>query len=62
VSISNVYVRPDGDQLTRLAELLGTGALNVEISSVRPLEDAATALAVAVSGHAHGAVVISLPR
>jgi NADPH:quinone reductase-like Zn-dependent oxidoreductase len=59
ISISNVYVRPDGEQLTILVELLSTGALMLDIASVRALEDAAAALADAASGHARGAIVIS---
>ncbi len=60
VAIANVYVRPDGGQLTRLADLLAAGRLTVEIARVLPLASAAEALAVAASGHAHGAVVLSL--
>jgi NADPH:quinone reductase-like Zn-dependent oxidoreductase len=59
VVVSDVYVRPDGRQLSALAELLALGALRVPIASVRPLEEAAQALREVVAG-ADGAVVLSL--
>src|SRR5439155_1435780 len=54
VAVSDVYVRPDGRQLSSLAELLACGTLSVPIASVRPLEQAAQALreVVAVGGDA----------
>ena len=59
VAVSDVYVRPDGRQLSALAELLGHGTLSVPIASVRPLEQAAQALGEVVAG-ADGAIVLSL--
>src|SRR6266545_3993339 len=59
VAVSDVYVRPDGRQLSALAELLARGALSVPIAAVRPLEQAAQALREVVAG-ADGAVVLSL--
>ena len=59
VSVSDVYVRPDGAQLSALAELLARRTLSVPIASVRPFEDAAQALRDAVAG-ADGAIVLSL--
>src|SRR6059058_4106159 len=59
VAVADVYVRPDGRQLSALAELLARGALSVPIASVRPLEQAAQALREVVAG-ADGAVVLSL--
>jgi NADPH:quinone reductase-like Zn-dependent oxidoreductase len=59
VSVSDVYVRPDGRQLSGLAELLANGTLSVPIASVRPLEQAAEALREVVAG-ADGAIVLSL--
>src|SRR5207248_11269421 len=59
VAVSDVYVRPDGRQLSALAELLAHGTLGVPIASVRPLEQAAQALRDAVAG-ADGAIVLSL--
>jgi NADPH:quinone reductase-like Zn-dependent oxidoreductase len=58
VAVSDVYVRPDGRQLSALAELLAEGALSVPVVSVRPLEEAASALREVVAG-ADGAIVLS---
>ena len=41
VAVSDVYVRPDGRQLSALAELLADGTLSVPIAAVYPLEGAA---------------------
>src|ERR671931_259861 len=59
VAVSDVYVRPDGRQLSALAELLAHGTLRVPIASVRPLDQAAQALRDVVAG-ADGAIVLSL--
>ena len=59
IAVSDVYVRPDGRQLSELAELLARGTLKVRIASVRPLEQAADALREVVAG-ADGAIVLSL--
>jgi NADPH:quinone reductase-like Zn-dependent oxidoreductase len=59
VAVSDVYVRPDGRQLSALADLLADGTLSVPVASVRPLEEAAEALREVVAG-ADGAIVLSL--
>jgi len=59
VTVADVYVRPDGGQLSALAELLDRGTLSVPIASVRPLEQAEQALRDVVAG-ADGAIVLSL--
>lgn len=59
VAVSDLYVRPDGRQLSALAELLADGTLSVPIASVRPLEQAAQALREVVAG-ADGAIVLSI--
>jgi NADPH:quinone reductase-like Zn-dependent oxidoreductase len=59
VAVTDVYVRPDGRQLSALGELLASGALSVPVASVRPLEQAAQALRDVVAG-ADGAIVLSL--
>src|SRR6266480_3334704 len=59
VAVSDVYVRPDGRQLSALAELLAHGTLGVPVASVRPLEQAAQALREVVAG-ADSAIVLSL--
>jgi NADPH:quinone reductase-like Zn-dependent oxidoreductase len=60
IAVSDVYVRPDGEQLSALAELLGRRTLSVPIASVRPFEQAAQALRDVVAG-ADGAIVLSVP-
>jgi NADPH:quinone reductase-like Zn-dependent oxidoreductase len=59
IAVSDVYVRPDGKQLSALAELLACGTLSVPIASVSPLEQAAQALRQVLGG-ADGAIVLSL--
>jgi NADPH:quinone reductase-like Zn-dependent oxidoreductase len=59
ITVSNVYVRPDGAKLSALAELLAAGRLATPIAAAYPIEDAAAALAAAVSGHTRGAIVLS---
>jgi NADPH:quinone reductase-like Zn-dependent oxidoreductase len=59
VAVSDVYVRPDGRQLSALAELLARGTLSVPIASARPLEQAGQALREVVAG-ADGAIVLSI--
>ncbi len=59
IAVSDIYVRPDGRQLSALAELLANGTLSVPIASVGPLEQAAQALREVVAG-ADGAIVLSL--
>jgi len=59
IAVTDVYVRPDGKQLSALAELLPDGALNVPIASIRPLEQAAEALREVVAG-TDGAIVLTI--
>jgi NADPH:quinone reductase-like Zn-dependent oxidoreductase len=58
ITVSNVYVRPDGSQLRQLAERFADGTLAVPVASTYGLADAATALSQTTSGHAGGAVVL----
>jgi NADPH:quinone reductase-like Zn-dependent oxidoreductase len=60
ISVSSVYVRPDGTKLRKLAGLLGAGKLGLPVGSVFHLDDAAAALATAVRGHGGGANVLAL--
>jgi NADPH:quinone reductase-like Zn-dependent oxidoreductase len=59
IAVSDVYVRPDGRQLSALAKLLARGTLSVPVVSVRPLEQATRSLREVVAG-AGGAIVLSL--
>jgi NADPH:quinone reductase-like Zn-dependent oxidoreductase len=57
VSITDIYVRPDGEKLRRLAASLAKDKLHVDIGGSFPLTRAAEALAQAARG-AGGAVVL----
>src|SRR3954471_12831614 len=57
ISITNVIVRPDGDQLRLLAASLAEGKLHVDVAGSYPLARAAEALAQAIKGSS-GAVVL----
>src|SRR4051795_7252442 len=60
ITVSNVYVRPDGGQLRELAKHFADGTLTVPVAATYRLRDAAAALAQTTSGHAGGAVVLTL--
>src|SRR3954452_23335511 len=59
ISITNVIVRPDGEQLRRLAASLAEGNLHIDIAATYPLTRAAEALAQAIRGSS-GAIVLDL--
>jgi NADPH:quinone reductase-like Zn-dependent oxidoreductase len=58
ITVSNVYVRPDGSQLRKLAEQFADGKLAIPVASTHRLVDAAAALAQTISGHAGGAIIL----
>jgi len=58
ITVSSVYVRPDGRQLRDLATRLGAGQLAIPVAASHPLADAAQALAKVTRGHASGAIVL----
>ena len=60
ITVSSVYVRPDGGQLGGLARLLAAGQLEISVATSYELLDAADALATVVSGRAVGAVALTL--
>lgn len=60
ITVSNVYVRPDGGQLGGLARLLAAGQLEISIAASYELGDAADALAKVAGGTAGGAVALTL--
>ncbi len=60
IAISSAYVRPDGEQLQALVEMLVEGKLSLEVGSAFALDDAAEALAAAVTGDGGAAIVVSL--
>jgi NADPH:quinone reductase-like Zn-dependent oxidoreductase len=56
-----VFVRPDGDELRELAELVRGGQLRPRVEQVFPLERAAEAHARQEGGHVRGKLVLSVP-
>jgi NADPH:quinone reductase-like Zn-dependent oxidoreductase len=60
ITVSNVYVRPDGDQLRTLAKHFADGTLTIPVAATYRMRDAAAALAQTTSGHAGGAVVLTI--
>jgi len=60
ITVSSIYVRPDGHQLSELAGHLAAGHLEIPVAARYRLADAAQALARAAAGHAAGAVVLTL--
>jgi NADPH:quinone reductase-like Zn-dependent oxidoreductase len=58
ISIANVYIRPDGDQLRRLASYLADDKLRLDILASYPLTRAEEALARANAGTGGRAIVI----
>jgi NADPH:quinone reductase-like Zn-dependent oxidoreductase len=57
ISITNLYIRPDGDELRLLAASLAKGKLHIDIRASYPLTRAAEGLAQATKGSG-GAVVL----
>jgi NADPH:quinone reductase-like Zn-dependent oxidoreductase len=58
ITIANVFVRPDGEMLSRLAASVAQGDLHVDIGASYPLARAAAALARVTYGAGDGAVVL----
>ena len=56
-----VFVRPDGDELAELAELVEGGQLRPHVEEVFPLERAADAHERLEGGHVRGKLVLSVP-
>ena len=59
ITVSSVYVHPDGNQLRKLAKQFGDGQLEITVAASYRLADAAQALAQATGGHAAGAIVLT---
>jgi NADPH:quinone reductase-like Zn-dependent oxidoreductase len=60
ITVSSIYVQPDGDRLAALAALLGDGSVTVPVAATYPLQEAAIGLARAMSGGLGGAAVLTL--
>jgi NADPH:quinone reductase-like Zn-dependent oxidoreductase len=59
ITVSSIYVRPDGNQLRALATRFADGQLEIPVAASYRLADAAQALALVAGGHAAGAVVLT---
>jgi len=60
ISVADVIIRPDGDQLRRLASFLAEGKLHVDIAASYPLTSASEGLAHAIKGAGGAALVLEL--
>lgn len=60
VSYGFLFVRPDGEQLHQIGQLLETGHIRPVIDKVFPLSEAREALAYLAQGHAKGKVVVKM--
>jgi NADPH:quinone reductase-like Zn-dependent oxidoreductase len=56
------WVRPSGADLQKLADLADAGRLSVPVARVFPLEKAADALALSMTGHVRGKIAIEVSR
>ena len=63
ITVSSIYIRPDGNQLRELATRFADGQLGIPVAASYRLADAAQALAQALAqaagGHTTGAVVLT---
>jgi len=57
---SFIFVKPDGKQLNKLAELIDKGELKAPHIETRPLEQAPEALAQSKAGHTKGKLVLTV--
>lgn len=55
-----VVMSPKPEQLARIAELVATGEVRVEIAEVFPLEQVRRAHELSESGHTRGKIILSL--
>ena len=60
IGYSFLFVRPDGEQLTKIAELLQAGSIRPVIDQTFPFDNAKEALAYLEKGRAKGKVVVRL--
>ena len=60
IDVSVPSVAPNAERLTAIAERLADGRLDVEVSTVLPLEEAAQAHRILQGGHARGKVVLQV--
>ncbi|CAM5633301.1 NADP-dependent oxidoreductase OS=Streptomyces tendae OX=1932 GN=F3L20_09400 PE=4 SV=1 [Streptomyces tendae] len=58
----DVYLRLDGDDFTRLVELVEEGKLTVHVGRTFPLDQAAQAQQLLAGGHARGKIILENRR
>jgi NADPH:quinone reductase-like Zn-dependent oxidoreductase len=59
VTVTDIYVRADGERLGELAQTLESSGIELEIGTVLPLARAAEALELAIQGRGGGAIVLT---
>ena len=59
ITVSSIYVRPDGNQLRELATRFADGQLEIPVADRYRLADATQAVAQVAGGHTTGAVVLT---
>src|SRR6266550_2443457 len=59
ITVSSIYVRADGNQLSNIAQQFADGQLEIPVAASYRLTDAAQALAQATGGHAAGAIALT---
>jgi NADPH:quinone reductase-like Zn-dependent oxidoreductase len=62
ITVSDVYVRADGEQLQRVTTLLEQRRTRIRIAGVYGLEQVAQALSAVVDGHLRGAAILEPQR
>lgn len=62
ITVSDVYVRADGEQLQRVTTLLEQRRTRIRIAGIYGLEQAAQALSAVVDGHLRGAAILEPQR
>lgn len=60
ITYSFLFMHPDGDQLTKIGELLKSEHIHPVIDKVFPFEQAKEALEYLAQGHAKGKVVVQI--
>jgi len=60
VRAEHVVMRPSSEQLTRIAELVASGEVHVEIAQSFPLAEVGRAHALSESGHVRGKIVLKV--
>ena len=59
--VKPLIMRPSSEQLPRIANLVASGAVRVEIAEELELADVRRAHALSESGHARGKIVLTVP-